>query len=187
MSLARFLRTVVGILDETGVPHMLTGSLAAAYYATPRATQDVDVVIDVRSDDVQRLVDRMLANGFYVDRTAALDAHRSRGQFNAIDPEGGWKVDLIVRKDRPFSETEFGRRQTAELLGIEVSLATIEDVLLSKLEWSRLGDSELQRRDVLQLLERAGDRIDRQYVDRWVDELDLSGEWEAIQDRLQDG
>lgn len=67
------------------------------------------------------------------------------------NPEGGWKVDLIVRNGRPFSETEFGRRQKAELLGVEVSLATIEDVLLSKLEWSRLGDSELQRRDVLQL------------------------------------
>lgn len=47
------VRTVVGILDETGVPYMLTGSLAAAYYATPRATQDVDVVIDVENDDVQ--------------------------------------------------------------------------------------------------------------------------------------
>lgn len=184
MSLSRFLRTVVGKLDEAGVPYMLTGSLAAAYYATPRATRDVDVVVEVRSDEVRRLVDRLGDEGFYVDLTAALNAVRNRGQFNAIDPDGGWKVDFIVRKDRPFSETEFRRRREAELLGIELFIASVEDVLLSKLEWSRLGDSELQRRDVMQLLRRAGDRIDRQYVERWVRELGLTDEWRAIQDHL---
>ena len=43
---------------------------------------------------------------------------------NAIDPERGWKVDLIFRKERPFSVTEFSRRRAASLMGVEVSIAT---------------------------------------------------------------
>lgn len=186
MSLTEFLRRVVHVLDEAGVPHMLTGSLAAAHYATPRATQDIDLVIEAEPADIDRLVEGLAAAGFYVDRSAAHEALRTEGQFNAIDPEGGWKVDLIIRKERPFSRTEFGRRVKASLLGVELSLASLEDLLIAKLEWSALGDSELQRRDVAQLLERAGDRLDTDYVDRWVEELGLGDEWRSIRGRRGD-
>ena len=167
-------------------PYMLTGSLAAAYYATPRATQDIDVVVEAEESGIDRVVQGLSDAGCHVDRTAALEALRTRGQFNAIDPQSGWKVDLIVRKDRSFSRTEFARRENASLLGVEVSLASLEDVLIAKLEWSRLGDSELQRRDVVQLLERSGDRLDVDYLERWIGELGLKAEWKAIQDRLSD-
>jgi len=126
---------------------------------------------------VDRIVRGLRGEGFYVDREAALEAERERGQFNAIDPEGGWKVDLIVRKDRPYSRVEFDRRARVTLLGVELWIASLEDVLIAKLEWSRLGDSALQRRDVRQLLERTSDRLDRPYVERWVEELALQSDW----------
>jgi len=181
VSLDAFLKRVVGILEDAWVPYMLTGSLAAAYYATPRATQDIDVVIDPGEAGLEQLVDEFSAAGYYVDRETARAALESRGQFNVIDPDSGWKVDLIVRKARPFSEAEFERRSTASLLGVEVSLATPEDLLLAKLEWAKLADSALQRRDVLQLLERSSDRMDLEYVEHWAKELGLEAEWTRIQ------
>lgn len=159
---------------------MLTGSLAAAYYATPRATQDIDVVIDTQEEGIENLVQGFLDAGLYVDREAALDAWRTHGQFNAIDPESGWKVDLIIRKDRSFSRTEFQRRERADLLGIEVSLASLEDILIAKLEWAQMGDSELQRGDVIRLLERSGNQLDWVYLEKWVAELGLQAEWESV-------
>jgi hypothetical protein len=186
VSLAAFIQTVAEILEKADVPYMLTGSLAAAYYATPRATQDVDVVIDAPEEGIERLVRGLLESGFYVDRAAALSAWRTRTQFNAIDPDSGWKADLIVRKDRAFSEVEFKRRERAEVLGLEVSLASLEDVILAKLEWAKMGDSELQRTDVVRLLERAGDQLDQEYVVAWVRELDLKSEWDAVLGRLSD-
>lgn len=185
MSLAKFLREVVEILEDSGVPHMLTGSLASAYYATPRATQDVDLVIDTDPAALERVVVKLSEAGYYVDKAAALAALESKGQFNAIDPGGGWKVDLIIKKDRSFSRTEFDRRISASMLGVEVSLASLEDVLLAKLEWSQMGDSELQRRDVVQLLERAGERLDVAYVERWVLDLGLSDEWKNARERAR--
>lgn len=184
MSIASFLRRIAEILEAVGVPYMLTGSLAAAYYATPRATQDIDVVIDTGKEGVERLVESFLKADLYVDPDAALTAWQTRGQFNAIDPDTGWKVDLIVRKDRSFSTTEFERRERAEMLGIEVSLASLEDVLIAKLEWAALGDSELQRTDVVRMLESSGDRLDRGYLMKWVAELGLQAEWDAIIQRL---
>ena len=176
---------MIEALEDSGVPHMLTGSLASAYYATPRATQDVDLVIDTDSVGLDRVVGRLADAGYYVDQGAAQQALESHGQFIAIDPVGGWKVDLIIKKDRLFSRTEFDRRAPASLLGVEVSLASLEDVLLAKLEWGQLGDSELQRRDVTQLLERAGDRLDLAYVERWVRDLGLSDEWKDAKERAR--
>jgi hypothetical protein len=177
VSLSELLQNIVDILDDLSVPYMLTGSLAAAYYATPRATKDIDIVFEADQAGVDQLVKRLKAAGLYVDREAALDALRSRTQFNAIAPTTGWKIDFIVRKERPFSHVEFERRESASILGIEASLASLEDVLIAKLEWSSLGDSELQRRDVIELLERAGSRIDLVYVNRWIRELGLETEW----------
>jgi len=180
VSITSFLQRVAGILESAGVPYMLTGSLAAAYYATPRATQDIDVVINTQEQGLEKLVQGFLDAGLYVDRETALDAWRTRGQFNAIDPESGWKIDLIVRKDRSFSRTEFERRERADLLGIEVSLASLEDVLIAKLEWARMGDSELQRADVVRLLEQRRDQLDQACLEKWIAELGLQAEWDPV-------
>jgi predicted nucleotidyltransferase len=185
VSLAAFLERVVEVLDEAGVSYMLTGSLASAFYAVPRATQDIDVVIEAQKEGIERLIEGLLAAGWYADRDAALEAWQGQGQFNAIEPDTGWKADFIVRKDRAYSREEFSRRAQISLLGVELAVASLEDVLIAKLEWSRLGDSALQRRDVAQLLERTWQRVDQAYVERWVTELGLEAEWQTALSQAQ--
>ena len=180
MSLKAFFQTVVGILDRADVPYMLTGSLAAAYYAVPRATQDLDVVIEAERSGIERVVHGLRIAGLYVEQEAALEAQKVQGQFNAIDPSSGWKVDLIVRKDREYSQVEFGRRRQVRLLDVEVGIASLEDVLISKLEWSEIVGSALQRADVLQLLQRRWGEIDHSYVETWVGTLGLEDAWDRV-------
>lgn len=180
VTISDFLTRIVAILEDAGVPYMITGSLAAAFHASPRATQDVDIIVDPSLEELDAVVAGLLAEGFYVSEDAARSAYRTRGQFNAIDSDRGWKVDLILRKERPFSVTEFARRRKASLLGIDVSIATVEDLILAKLEWMSLSGSELQRRDVEHLLEEAGDSLDLAYVESWVEELGLRGAWDEL-------
>ncbi len=98
--------------------------------------------------------------------------------FNVIDYATGWKIDFIVRKDRSFSEQEFERRRSMILLGVEVFMASAEDTIIAKLEWSKLGGgSERQRRDVAGMLATVGDALDHGYIERWLNELDLTDEW----------
>ena len=128
MSLSELLHRVVRMLDDCGIPYMLTGSLAAAYYATPRATKDIDIVLESDEARLSRLTARLRQAGLYVDAEVALETLETRGQFNAIDPTSGWKIDFIVRKERPFSHAEFERRETATVMGIDAALASVEDV-----------------------------------------------------------
>ena len=70
MSLAGLLTRIVAILDDSRIPYMLTGSLASAYYAAPRATQDVDLVVDMAQDQARPLVHALEAD-FYVEEALA--------------------------------------------------------------------------------------------------------------------
>ena len=109
---------------------------------------------------------------FYVSLDAALDALARRSQFNVIDMQTGWKVDLIILKARPFSRREFRRRVPIEILGTVVPVATVEDTIVGKLEWSKLaGGSARQLEDVEALAALAGARLDEPYVEAAATEL----------------
>jgi hypothetical protein len=116
-----------------------------------------------------------------VDPDTAREAVTRRTQFNVIDMSTGWKVDLIVRKDRPFSEEEFQRRQPAELAGTSVFVATAEDTIVAKLEWAALsGGSERQMRDVDGIVRVRGPALDHAYIARWVAALGLEQLWRSV-------
>ncbi len=170
-------RRIVRMLDQAGIPYMLTGSFASAFHGVPRATQDIDLVIAPTPDQVRAFVRLLPPAEYYVDEATAVEAARLESQFNVIDLAAGWKVDLIVRKGRPFSRTEFDRRQQAEVWGLSLAIASLEDVILAKLEWAKLGESERQLEDVAALVRlRAGD-LDRAYLDRWIVELGVTVQW----------
>jgi len=176
---ARLLADVIGRLDRAGIAYMLTGSLASTYHGEPRATRDIDLVIDPAPDALERLVDGLEVDGFYVDREAARTALRDRTQFNAIG-EAATKIDFIIRKDRPFSVEEFGRRRRVELLGTSGFIATAEDLIVAKLEWAAQTGSERQRRDIAGMLAVAGNAIDEAYLMRWITALGLTDAWTDV-------
>ena len=179
MTFAELVREVIGQLDRAGIPYMLTGSLASTFHGEPRATRDADIVIDPSPVSLDRLVDSLRAAGFYVDRDAAEDALRERGQFNAIG-DAAAKVDFIIRKDRAFSIEEFGRRRNVELLGTPGFIASVEDVILAKLEWAAVTNSDRQLRDVAGMISVSGDSLDTRYLTTWAERLGVAGALQAL-------
>ena len=97
------LVAVVRALEDQGIPHMVTGSVASSYHGRPRSTHDADIVIDPSPNQLDALVGILRDHGFYVDADRARDALARRLQFNAIETTSAFKVDLILRKNRPFS------------------------------------------------------------------------------------
>lgn len=163
------LGLVSGKLAACDVPFMLTGSFAMAYYAAPRMTRDLDIVVALQVGDVERLV-ATFSDGFYIDADAATAAIASQRLFNLMHYGSGIKVDLIVRKSSPYRVVEFERRHKVELAGVETWIVSREDLILSKLVWARESGSELQLRDVRQLLPGA----DTGYLNRWAPELGVN-------------
>jgi hypothetical protein len=179
VSLERLLRALADALSTSNIPFMLTGSVAAAFHGASRATMDVDLVIEPTAHSLQDFVRRVEELGLYISADAAREAYEARGMFNVVDSESGWKADLIIRKQRSFSEKEFSRREPTSLQGVPLAIATIEDLILSKLEWARLGGSARQLEDVRALLGIAGEELDRSYLEQWVDHLGVRREWNA--------
>ena len=186
MSLQDFLGVVVGALNRLDIPFMLTGSLAGSYHGAPRATQDVDLVVEADLAALLGLAGALQDEGLYVSEEAVREAWETRGQFNTIDPSSGWKADFILRKERVFSAEEFGRRRGLVFLGLELSIVSAEDLVIAKLEWARLGDSERQLRDVAEMLAIQGEALDREQIERWVAEFGLDQVWVRAQ-ALVDG
>jgi len=157
---------------------MLAGSFASSYHGDPRTTNDIDLVIDCDRVSLERFVRHLDPSEFYVSAEAADEAWRRRGQFNVVLLESGWKIDLILRKNRAFSREEFARRQPVEVAGVRVWIASAEDTIVAKLEWGRAGESERQLRDVAGILEVRRGELDLTYIERWVGELDLRSLWQ---------
>ena len=181
--ISQFLRQITAALEMHGVPYMLTGSLASSTHGIPRATNDIDIVIAPAREQLLNVIQMFQRVGLTVHTESALDAFRSRTQFNVIDFPKGLKVDLIFRKDRDFSVTEFERREVEEVEGMRITVATPEDVLLAKLEWSKLGDSDRQIDDAAGILKMQRDSLDFQYLEKWVDALELREQWQVLQQR----
>lgn len=175
------LARIVALLDAAGIPHMLAGSLASSVHGRPRTTQDVDLVIEADEERIAKFVASLSPDEWYADAGVARDAVRRRSMFNVIDLVTGWKVDLVTRKARAFSAEEFARRKSHVVLGVNVPVASAEDTIITKLEWSKLSNgSERQRRDVQGILELKGNELDFEYIERWIRDLALEEEWSCV-------
>ena len=172
MTQEQVVARVVEVLERAGVSYMVVGSFASNLHGIPRMTQDADIVVDVDEAAAAHLV-RLLQPDFYVSEDAMREAVRLRRMFNAIHFDTGLKVDLIVRKQRPFSEEELRRRERGALAGREAAFASAEDTILTKLEWARDGASERQYGDAVGVIAVQGSRLDWAYLKRWADALGL--------------
>ena len=165
------LHDVCARLAGAGIAYMLTGSLAMSYYARPRMTRDIDLVVALEAAQADCLADALGAD-YHADRNAISSALQEGRPWNIVHLPSMVKVDLIPRKNTPYRRMEFDRRRRVELAGVNLWIVGVEDLILSKLEWSRASGSEQQQNDVKLLLEAPLDRI---YLTKWAAQLGLSG------------
>lgn len=176
-----FAKQIASRLTSAGIPYMMTGSMAMAVYATPRMTRDIDIVIECRREHVDTLV-RLFEMDCYIAADAVLEATETHGMFNVIHNEWVIKADFIVRKDHPYRRVEFERRREIDVEGTTIAVVTPEDLILSKLHWARETGSELQERDVREILAGVED-LDWDHLEKWATQLGLSNMLEQAKER----
>jgi hypothetical protein len=150
-------------------------------YGVPRATNDIDIVVSLSLRQLLSLIQLFQRVGFAIESSIAVAAFHNKTMFNVVDFGRGLKVDFIVRKERDFSVAEFDRRETHEVEGMRLTIATPEDVLLAKLEWAKIGESELQIKDAAGILQVQSDSLDKAYIEKWVSILGLETQWKSAQ------
>jgi len=145
------LRDVSQRLESAGIAFMLTGSVAMNYYAQPRMTRDIDLVVALEGAQAESFV-RLFEAEYYADRRAVANAIVQRSMFNLIHNETIIKVDCIVLKSDAYRQEEFARRKQINLGDFQTWIVSREDLILSKLYWAKESKSEMQLRDVRNLL-----------------------------------
>lgn len=169
---------VTKTFENARIPYLVGGSMASALYGVARSTLDADIVADIRLEQVRELVSSLGAD-FYADEEMIRGAIEHRSSFNLIHFETMFKVDVFIRKDRPFDQMQFKRR-VEQVFAAEPEqkayMTTAEDIILAKLEWYRLGNeiSDRQWRDILGVLKVQTGRLDMDYLHNWAVELDVA-------------
>jgi hypothetical protein len=163
------VRDISRRFEQARVPYMLTGSMALNYYAQPRMTRDIDVVIAIAPDDVDRVA-TLFRPDYYVSEQSIRESLAHESIFNLIHQESVIKVDCIIRKDSEYRRVEFERRQKISIRDFTTFIVSKEDLIISKLSWAKDSHSEIQLADVRNLLATG---YEREYLERWTRELGL--------------
>lgn len=174
----RITLLVAQTLEQIGIPYAVGGSLASSLHGVMRSTLDVDIVADMRLEHIQPLV-AALSKEFYADDEMMRDAIEHQSSFNLIHYETAFKVDIFIRKLRAFDQMQLERRRTSVIATDpeqSVYVVSPEDIILSKLEWYRLGGevSDRQWRDILGVLKTRAGELELDYLRKWAGELKVT-------------
>ena len=165
-------------LEQLNVPYYIGGSIASSVYGISRATMDVDMVSELKSDHVKFLV-QALQKDYFIDENMILDAIKNKSSFNLIHLTTMIKIDVFISSGRMFDKASFSRRKQDKLSeesdSVRVFLCSAEDTILSKLEWYKSGGlaSERQWKDILGVIKVQGELLDKGYLIKWAEELGM--------------
>lgn len=165
------LRTVE-ILENLTIPYMVTGSFAVNFYGIPRTTHDIDLVVQIRSADADRLV-HQFPSDFYADAEMIRQAVEQQFVFNIIDTASGLKIDFWLLKADAFDAERFRRRREQVIFGHPIAMPSPEDVILSKLIWYKEAQGDKHINDAQGVWQVQKETLDRTYLRLWAQKLSV--------------
>lgn len=179
MTQEEVLKTVIDRLHRIQVPYMLTGAIAVNYYGRPRLTHDLDLVVELESSMVKRIV-VSLQSDFYVATEGILEALRHRTMFNALHQDTGLKVDFWLKGADRYDAARFQRRKRRKIFDRMMFITTAEDLITMKLKWYRDSSSEKHYLDALGVYQIQKDHLDLSYMKEWLSHFSITDLFERL-------
>ena len=185
MDQIELLRFTIDVLERLSIQYAIVGSFASGVYGEPRQTHDIDIVVELKVDDVPQLCAAFSSDAFYVSEAAARAAVEHKRPFNIIHPGSGNKIDFMVIGTDEWSRQQIARsKRTTIAASQHCVVAAPEDVIIGKLVYFHEGGSEKHLRDITGMLRLSGELIDRDYVSQFAEKLGVTEEWNAVLKRL---
>jgi len=171
---------VINILEELNIPYMIGGSVAAIAYGEARLTLDMDLVIEINENQAKEF-SKAFGAEYYVNLDSILEAIKTKRHFNIIQSEKGVKVDFYILQEDEFSREGFSRkRQEGFVEKRQATFASPEDVILKKLEWYKMGESQKHLEDIKGILRISKSKLDLNYIDKWAVKIGVQDIWQSL-------
>ena len=163
------------IFQKYKISYLLTGSIAVSYFGYPRATHDIDFVIEIQKDKSSKLLTafKKLGQTFIIDILEIQRVLMKSGQFNLYHSESGIKIDFWVVGDKEFEKNKFKRGKNIMINKQKVSVISPEDLILTKLLWCKDIPSERHLRDCIGVWKIQQKLLDKKYLDTWAEKLQI--------------
>lgn len=177
------LRDFTERLEKIRIDYMLTGSMAMISYAMMRMTADIDIVIEAKAGDAEKIIEEF-ENDYYVPQNRVRDSISRKFMFNLLHQEKLVKIDCIIRKENEFQNESFSRRKKIRFANdFDVWIISREGLILSKLSWAKESRSEMQLRDVANIVRNG---YDQEYVESWAIKLGVKDLLEEAFKKLEE-
>ncbi|NMB92260.1 MAG: nucleotidyltransferase family protein [Parcubacteria group bacterium] len=182
MTPEELLVEVVKILEKLNLSYCITGGFAVSVWGRPRATFDIDIVVQLKQAQSFKLISllRNFSEAGYIDEETVSKAIRQEGEFNFIHPETGLKVDFWVIAKDPVGLKEIKRAIPQTFNGQVIYFISPEDLLLSKLRWYKLSNSEKHLEDARSILKIMKGKLDKKYIRTEVSKQDILDIWQKL-------
>ena len=182
----KLLIKVLALLHQNQIDYMITGSLVSSIQGEPRATHDVDILVNITQAAIPAFIKAFMPPDYYLSASAIKEAIQHKSMFNLLDTTEGDKADFWILTDEPFDQSRFARKYEEKMLGVSMKISTFEDTILMKLRWAKLsGGSEKQFTDALRVYEIQYVNLDLSYMEAWSVTLHIEEFWERLKREAQ--
>ena len=166
----QLLKTITSLLQKARISYMVTGALSVILYGRPRASHDIDFVIEAKKEEITNIANALssLSDEFLVDIAYVKEAiEQNLHGFNILHLPTMLKLDFWLLKDEPFDKSRFKRKKTVNIFGQKMTFASPEDTILIKLLWYKESDIEKHLIDSAFVYQIQKDNLDKTYLRKW--------------------
>lgn len=176
------LKKISSFLEEHKIPYMITGAWSTIYYGRPRASHDIDFVVEIHEENFKRIIEMFgkLPEDFLIQSDSILEAVNNKSMFQVLHLPTMLKFDFWLLTDTEFDKSRFLRRQKVEILGQMMEIASMEDTIIQKLSWYQ--DSKIEKHlvDAAFVFQIQKEKLNHKYLKNWVKKLDLKKYYDEL-------
>lgn len=168
----QLLCKIAEILETFKITYAVTGGFAVSIWGKPRFTADIDIIIGLVPKNIKPLAKALLSidKDAYLSEEAMRDALEHKGEFNFVHPQTNLKVDFWVRGSKAdiYGKLKFERARIKKINNQEIYFVSPEDLILSKLTWSKESESTRHLEDVKTIFDIQKSKLDLNYIKKWA-------------------
>ncbi len=158
----------IDALDAASVPYMLVGSFSSNYYGRPRMTKDADFVVVIQDAQLAQMA-AFLGKEFTIDRQMSFETVTMTTRYIVHHPASEFKIEVFLLSDDAHDKQRFARRTQVPFEGRTATLPSPEDVIVTKLRWSKGGRRAKDVEDVAKVLAVRMGKLDLDYIRGWCE------------------